>query len=87
MGVDRHAIEGGEHERIELQVARDAAQRGLVGRQRIDPAHHHVEDPLARRFAGKIVGRARQHLVVDHARERAEDRAFRRKQVAELRQS
>ena len=72
---------------VVLQGTADPAQRRLVGRQGIEPAHHHVEDPLARRLAGEIVGRALQHLLVDQARERAEHRALRREQVAELREA
>ena len=60
-----HGVEREREARIAPRRAQQRAHRLLVGRERFEPAHQHVEQPLARRLLGHVGIAAGEHRAVD----------------------
>ncbi|HQF30363.1 MAG TPA: hypothetical protein PLJ34_02855 [Hyphomicrobiales bacterium] len=71
--VHRDAAPGKREERIAGNAAVDRLQGGLMGRQRLDAAHHHVEQALARALLGHVGIDIGEHRLVDAGGEGGED--------------
>ena len=82
----RHGVERQREARIAPRRAHQRAHRVLVGRQRFQPAHQHVEQPLARRLFGHVGVAAGEHRAVDVLDVGGEDRERRAEFGAQLRQ-
>ena len=65
LGPHREAVERHREPGIAPHRAQQRADRRLVRRERLEPAHQHVEQPLARRLLGHVGVAAREHLAVD----------------------
>ena len=60
-----HGVEREREAGIAPRRTHQRAHRFLVGRQRLEPAHQHVEQPLARRLLGHVGVAAGEHRAVD----------------------
>ena len=81
----RHGVEREREARIAPRRAHDRAHRFLVGRERLQPAHQHVEQPLARRLLRHVGVAAGEHRAVDVLDVSGEDRERRAELGAQLR--
>ena len=79
----RQPVERQREPRIARGRAHQRAHRRLVRRKRLEPAHQHVEQPLARRLLGHVGVAAGQHRAVDLLDVSGEDREHRAEFVAQ----
>ena len=70
----REAVEREGEARIARRRPHQRARRLAIRRHRLDAAHQHVEQPLARRLLGHVGFTAGQHLAVELLHVRGEDR-------------
>ena len=77
-------VERERQARIAPRRAHQRAHRLLVRRQRLEPAHQHVEQPLARRLLGHVGVAAGEHRAVDVLHVRGEDRERRAELAAQF---